>query len=141
MYAVLGSSVCMHAWKFPYTQKCMPCLGQVFACMEISIHPKVYAIVFACLEISTPKSVHKYWFVRPNLVTNSGARLSELLTALFLLRLSPFRRLRSFLFLCPVASSIHLHEEIHAHHARLVAGAIPWTMEGPHRRNKPGRHS
>ena len=31
-----------------------------------------------------------------------------------LLRLSPFMRLRSFLFLCPVASSIHLHEEIHA---------------------------
>ena len=31
-----------------------------------------------------------------------------------LLRLSPFMRLRSFLFLCTVASSIHLHEEIHA---------------------------
>ena len=57
VYAVLGSSVCIHgnfhtpkstrvkclpAWKFPYTQKYA---GQVFACMEISIHPKVYAVL------------------------------------------------------------------------------------------------
>ena len=37
---------------------CCPCLGQVFACMEISIHPKVYAIVFACLEISIHPKVY-----------------------------------------------------------------------------------
>ena len=43
---------CLPAWKFPYTQKYMPYSGQVLACMEISIHPKVYAVVFACLEIS-----------------------------------------------------------------------------------------
>ena len=77
VYAVLGSSVCMHgnfhtpksicrarvkclhAWKFPYTQKYMPYLGQVFACMEISIHQKVYAVVFCMLgNFHTPKSVH-----------------------------------------------------------------------------------
>ena len=76
VYAVLGSSVCMHgnfhtpksirvkclpAWKFPYTQKYMPCLGQVFACMEISIHPKVYAVLGSsvCMHgnFHTPKSL------------------------------------------------------------------------------------
>ena len=80
VYALLGSSVCMHgnfytpksicparvkclhAWKFPYIQKYMPCSGQVFACMEISIHPKVYAVVFACLEISIHPKVYAVVF-------------------------------------------------------------------------------
>ena len=79
VYAMLGSSVCMHgnfhtpksicrarvkclhAWKFPYTQKYMPCSGQVFACMEISIHPKVYAVLGSsvCMHgnFHTPKSL------------------------------------------------------------------------------------
>ena len=74
VYAVLGSSVCIHgnfhtpkstrvkclpAWKFPYTQKYMPCS---FACMEISIHPNVYAVVFACLEISIHPKVYAVVF-------------------------------------------------------------------------------
>ena len=76
---VYGSSVCLHgnfhtpksicrarvkclpAWKFPYTQKYMPCSGQVFACMEISIHPKVYAVLGSsvCMHgnFHTPKSL------------------------------------------------------------------------------------
>ena len=74
---VHGSSVCLHgnfhtpknmrvkclpAWKFPYTQKYMPCSGQVFACMEISIHPNVYVVVFACLEISIHPKVYAVVF-------------------------------------------------------------------------------
>ena len=45
-----------HAPNFPYCSY-RPCSGQVFACMEISIHPKVYA-VFACLEISIHPKVY-----------------------------------------------------------------------------------
>ena len=49
---------CLHAWKFPYTQKYT---GQVFACMEISIHPKVYAVLGSsvCMHgnFHTPKSI------------------------------------------------------------------------------------
>ena len=83
LYTMLGSNVCMHGNFHIPKSIIMPCLGQVFACMEISIHPKV-AIrvkclpawkfpytqksmpysgqVFACMEISIHPKVYAVVF-------------------------------------------------------------------------------
>ena len=74
--AVLGSSVCMHGNFHTPKSIIMPCLGQVFACMEISIHPKVYAVLgsSACLHgnFHTPKSVCRSVCVLGNFHTSKS---------------------------------------------------------------------